>query len=229
MTHDGHFRLPLQLHVRKHGIEDLPQDVLLVILTHVQRYAALLFLYLTNVSPVSDHLRQSPTPIDFKGSCLSLFRFSKQWHHVSPLFEDILCKCSTANSCLHLASQSVVVTCVQLQECLLELKQVFRALLLELLYDSHYLFFLLLLLDHVLQHHREAFSLSQSLRDCAYGSQHCSLQLSIRPLSEGTLFKFRVQLGSEIVCFGYQIHLFLAKLLQLHEARVDPPLYDNFI
>ena len=111
----------------------------------------LLLLDLAYVAPVSEHFSQSLVSVNLESSLFTLSRLPKFGHDISPLLEDVLGKRGATDSCLHLASHSVVVARVELEESFLELQQVLWTFLLELLDDSHDLIFLLLLGDHVLQ------------------------------------------------------------------------------
>ena len=145
-----HLHLFLSFRISYQRIEDFLHYVLLVVLIHIERNGLLLLLNLAYEAPVSDNLGQGLLPVDSECSCVALPRFSKLGHDISPLFKDVLGECRAAHSGLHLASQSVVIARVELEECFLELKKVLRAFLLELLDDSHDLFPLLFLGDHVL-------------------------------------------------------------------------------
>ena len=88
---------------------------------YIQRDGVLLLLDLAYVAPVSQHFGQSLVSINLESSLFTLSGLPKFGHDISPLVEDVLGKSGATDSCLHLASQSVVVARVKLEESFLEL------------------------------------------------------------------------------------------------------------
>ena len=81
----------------------------------------LLLLDLAEIAPVPHHFGDCFSSINLGGGLLSATCFSQLRHDVAPLFENVLGESGRAYSGLHLASESVVVPCVKVQEGLLEL------------------------------------------------------------------------------------------------------------